>query len=71
MSRIQPAIRAIQLGNMMRGQTFYTLLHIGVDTFSPYYGNTQYRELLVLATKYLLLLAKNYVSKQLISSTVA
>jgi len=49
---------------MMRGQIFYPLLQF--DTLSPYYANTQYREVLDLTQKYMLLLEKNYVSKQLI-----
>jgi len=49
---------------MMRGQTFYIPLQ--ADILSPYYANTQYRELPDLTQKYMLLLAKNYVSKQLI-----
>ena len=48
----------------MRTQAFYIPFH--VDVFSPCYTKTQYRELRVLASKYSLLLVKNYVSKQVI-----
>ena len=48
----------------MRSQALYIPFH--ADVFSPCYTKTQYRELRVLASKYLLLLVKNHVSKQVI-----
>jgi hypothetical protein len=48
----------------MQTQIVHILLQFGIS--SPCYVNTQYRELPDLTQKYVLLQAKNYVSKEVI-----